>query len=78
MSWCRSSCCASIFLIDNVLKALHGDFSSADFEQSAHNGAYHVAQEAVRSDDEDQLIIYLFPIRFRDVADKVVDLRMHF
>ena len=73
-----SSCRASIFLVDNILKAFNGDFASADFEERAYESAYHIAQESVRGDGEDELIVHAVPMCLSDMADEVVDLRMDF
>ena len=73
-----SSCRASIFLVNNILKAIYGDFASADFEEGAHKSADHIAQEPVRGNGEDEFVVFAVPMRLRDVADEIVDLRMHF
>ncbi len=78
MCWRRSSCSTPIFLVDNVLESFNGDFSSTDFEQCTDDSPHHIAQEAVRRDGENQLVIDFFPVCLCDVADEVVDLRMYF
>ena len=72
-----SSGCTSIFLVDNVLESLDGDFSQSDFQKGAHQRPYHVAQESVRRDGEDKFVVHAVPMRLRDMADEVVDLRVH-
>ena len=73
-----SSGCASIFLVDNILETLDGDFSKSDFQKGAHEGADHVAEETVRGDGEDELVPLTVPVRLGDVADEIVDLRVYF
>lgn len=72
-----SSGCTSIFLVDNILESLDGDFSQSDFQKGADEGADHVAQETVRRDGENQLVVHAVPMRLRDMADEIVDLRMY-
>lgn len=69
---------ASILLVDNILEVLDGKFPEADLQQRAHQRPHHVAQETVRGDGEDELVIHAVPVRLRNVADEVIDLRVHF
>ena len=77
MSRYRSPCPASVFLLDDLPEAFYAQLATAYFEQRAHHGPHHVAQEAVGLDGEyPRHFVQPVPTGLHDAAVVRLDVRV--
>ena len=53
---------AAVFTFDDLAEFFYGHLVAADFDESANDGAYHVAQETVGSDGKYPLVALTGPL----------------
>ena len=72
------SSCAAVFLLDDGVQLRDGEFATSDIEESTCNRAYHIAQEAVGGDGENEHFVFPIPMGFGKVADIGFVVRVQF
>ena len=60
--------CATVFAFDDLAEFFNGHLVTAHLDKGADDGSHHVAQEAVGSDGENPLFIFMGPLGMGDAA----------
>ncbi len=69
---------SSVFAFNNVVAIGYCDFPESDINQCSYNRAHHIPKKTISGNGKNELVVLLFPIRFKNVAIKRVDVGVDF